>query len=277
MKKIVALLFLMLLFIPLSAQNDSILAKKKIKNSATLLGIGSSNILDTYLSPISYQGLGIIIRHEEIIKTNLLNNKLNIQQMIDLHLSSLQNPSKTAQEYFGSLNYTISGFYPLYSQSNFNFSAGPDLQINFGGIYNTRNSNNPGSAIIDSHIGINTLATYQLKQYLFRLQLSTPLFGVLFSPDYMNSYYEIFQLGNKKNTIHFSTPFVHQALDAYFTVDIPIKSFVLRSGYAVQFTNTNINHLQTKMFNHFFMIGFVKETVRFSPKEVRNLNLNTAF
>ncbi len=277
MRKVVALLFSILLFIPLSGQKDSILAKKKIINSATLFGIGSSNILDTYLSPISYHGLGIIIRHEEISKTKLLNNKLSIQQMIDINLSSLQNPSKTAQEYFGNLYYTISGLYPLYSQSNFTFNAGPNLQLNLGGIYNTRNSNNPGSAIFNSHIGINSLTTYLFRNYLLRLLLSTPLLGVQFSPDYMSSYYEMFELGNRKNMVHFSTPFVHQNLDAYLTIDIPIKNFTLRTGYAGQFANTNINHLQTKMFNHFFMIGIVKETVRFSPMEVKELNFNTAF
>jgi hypothetical protein len=89
-------------------------------------------------------------------------------------------------------------FYPLVRNDKFRFFAGGGAIGELGGIYNERNSNNPGSLKVSVNLDAAAMAMYRLKNVTFRWQLSTPFLGMFFSPEYGHSYYEIFSLGKTR-------------------------------------------------------------------------------
>ncbi|MDL2215324.1 DUF3316 domain-containing protein, partial [Dysgonomonas sp. OttesenSCG-928-M03] len=215
LSRIVTLLFTIYLLtgaISVQAQDETVYST----NKATLIGIGKSNIYDTYLSPLKYTGVSLRILNERMKKTSWFNHKFSWQQFIELEFSSVDNPAKNANEYSFLLGYSWGGHYNLVKTDKFRFSAGGSWNINGGVLYNQRNSNNPASARIYTNIHLSAIAFYTWKNITFRGQMDTPLAGMLFSPEYSQSYYEI-SLGNSVKVVNFASLHNQRALRAYFT------------------------------------------------------------
>lgn len=244
-------------------------AAVKPVNQATLFGIGKSFLYDTYLSPVKYSGLTMSLMHERINRTSLFNEKLVRQQQFQMQVAITKNPSASASEYYGNLYYHILGLYPLIQTQNFRLLGGAGAEAALGGIYNVRNSNNPGSLKASVNVNASAMAIYNWRIFTFRWQLTSPLIGTFFSPEYGHSYYEIFTLGNNKGTIHLGSFHNQLALQNYFTVDIPIKRVTLRTGYLGNYYRTNVNELTTKIVSHQFMVGFAMESLNFGGQRAR--------
>lgn len=238
-------------------------------NKATSIGIGSSNMYDTYLSPLKYKGYSIRILNERFKKRSWFNHNATSQQLIELEFSSTENPAKNADEYSLLLGYTFGGHYNFYRTDKFRFSAGGLWNITGGVLYNQRNSNNPASARAYSNIHLSVIAFYDWKSVTFRGQLDTPIFGTLFSPEYSQSYYEM-SLGNSLKIINFASFHNQRALRAHFTADIPVSKVTVRVGYLGSFYQTKIYNLQTHNYSHSFMIGLVSESINLSGNKIKN-------
>jgi len=237
-------------------------------NKATSIGIGSSNIYDTYLSPLKYKGYSIRLLNERMKKRSWFNNNFTSQQLIELEFASVDNPAKNANEYSLLLGYTFGGHHNLYRTDKFRFSAGGLWNITGGVLYNQRNSNNPASARAYSNIHLSAIAFYDWKTITFRGQLDIPVLGVLFSPEYSQSYYEI-SLGNSVKIVNFASLHNQRAMRAYFTADIPVSKVTLRVGYLGSFYQTKIHNLQTHNYSHSFMLGLVSESINLSGNKIK--------
>lgn len=238
-------------------------------NRSTLIGIGKAFLNDTYLSPLKYSGLSLSLMHDRIKGTHYFNGKLLLQQQFLIQTAFTENPTASASEYYGNIQYRITGFYPLFETSRFRLLGGPGADVSLGGIYNERNSNNPGSLKVSANFNLSAMGLYYWKIFTFRWQLSTPFAGVFFSPEYGHSYYEIFALGNKKGTVHFGSFHNQLALRNYFSVDIPVHNFTIRTAYLGDYYRTNVNRIDTKIVSHQFMIGFAAESLNFGGKKAR--------
>ena len=260
--------FLFYIAFALIGQDKLAIPINKSVNQSTLFGVGSMLITDTYLSPLEYSGISLSVLHERLNSSSLLNNKLVFQQQFFLQASSTNNPIGNAKTYFGNLDYQFIGFYPIIRQNSFRVygGVGPDLAL--GGIYNIRNSNNPAQLKTSINLNAALLAFYQLKLLTLRWQVSSPLAGVFFSPEYGHSYYEIFVLGNNKGTIHFGSPANQRGLRNYITADYPLGKITLRAGYLRNYYRTNINNLVTSISSHQFVIGLVFESLNFGRRDV---------
>lgn len=237
-------------------------------NSATLVGIGSSNLFDTYLSPLKYTGTSLHIFNERMRKTSWFNNKFTKQQLIDLEVTKTDNPVGNATQYSVLLGYSLGGHYNLIKTEKFRFSAGGLWNITGGVLYNQRNSNNPASARAYSNINLSAIAFYNWKQITFRGQLDAPVMGIVFSPHYGQSYYEI-SLGNSVNVVNFASLHNQRALRTYITADIPISKISLRVGYLGAFYQTKIHNLQTHNYSNSFVIGLVSESINLSGNKLK--------
>lgn len=254
-------------------------SKEKVNstNSATLIGIGNSNLYDTYLSPLKYTGISLRIFNERMRKTSWFNEKFVKQQLIDLEVTKTNNPSGNATQYSVLLGYTLGGHYSLINNSKFRFSAGGLWNITGGVLYNQRNSNNPASARAYSNIHLSAIAFYNWKQVTFRGQIDTPIMGIVFSPHYGQSYYEI-SLGNSVDVVNFASFHNQRAMRTYFTADIPISKVTLRMGYLGAFYQTKINNLQTHHYSNSFVIGLVSESINLSRNKLKKSKiLNSSF
>lgn len=246
-------------------------------NNATLIGIGNSNLYDTYLSPLKYTGTSLHIFNERMRKTSWFNNKFTKQQIIDLEVTKTNNPARNATQYSVLLGYSIGGHYSLIKTDKFRFSAGGLWNISGGVLYNQRNSNNPASARAYSNIQLSAIAFYNWKQITFRGQIDTPIMGILFSPHYGQSYYEI-SLGNSVDVVNFASLHNQRGLRTYFTADIPISKISLRVGYLGAFYQTKIHNLQTHNYSSSFVIGLVSESINLSGNKLKtNKIINSSF
>ena len=242
---------------------------KKSVNQSTLFGIGSMFLTDTYLSPLEYSGISLSLMHERLNSTHLFKDKLLLQQQYFLQTSSTDNPIGNSKTYYGNIDYKINGFYPLFKTQSFRLLGGPGLDLSLGGIYNIRNSNNPAQLKASTNLNVSAIAFYNWKLFTLRWQVSSPLLGVFFSPEYGHSYYEIFVLGNNQGTIHLGSPANQRGLRNYFTVDYPIGNITLRAGYLSNYYRTNVNSLITSISSHQFVIGLTFESLNFGRKDVR--------
>lgn len=238
-------------------------------NQSTLVGIGKVYLDDSYLSPLRYDGVTFSLVHDRLRASSYANGSLLFQQQFQIHVGLTDNPTSSASEYYGNLDYRLNGLYPFVNNSNFKFYGGGGWQASLGGIYNVRNTNNPGSLKTSTNFNLSAMALYNWRGVTFRWQLSTPFAGLFFSPEYGHSYYEIFTLGNNKGTIHFASFHNQQALRNYFTVDIPIYEVTLRTGYLGDYYRTHENQLITRIVSHQLVIGLAFDSFHFGGKRSR--------
>lgn len=242
---------------------------KRITNNTITASIGSANMYDTYLSPLEYKGFSIHLMYEQMRRTTWFNYKFYKQQIFELDFSKGDNPAKNVSEFWGLLSYRLGGHYMLYRTDAFRFGLGGFWDINAGVLYNERNGNNPASARAYSNLNLSATASYKFKKFAIRWQIDTPFIGILFSPRYGQSYYEI-SLGNSVGVVNFASLHNQRALRNYLTVDIPINKYTIRVGYLGSWYQTKVNSIQTHHYTNSFVIGFPMEGVKKPREKARN-------
>ncbi len=250
---------------------------------STLFGAGWANVLDTYLSPYNYKGTDIRIQRETMRMTNLWQGRVSNQSLIDVNASINKNHTRNRDEYAGGIRYSQGWFYnfmggntvnPLAPRTSsrtsslprWNFSAGLVASGYIGGIYIDRSGNNPAQAKAGLMIDVSGMATYDMQiarhHYLWRYQVWLPFIGIAFSPNYGQSYYEAFTLGQKDHNVVFAYPGNMPSMRHKITLDIPIRRYTLRVGYVAQIQQSTFNHLKHHYYTHDLMIGFNKYLYR---------------
>ena len=91
-----------------------------------------------------------------------------------------------------------------------------------------------------------------------RYQANLPLMGVMFSPEYGQSYYEIFSLKHGGKNILFTSLHNQPAFRQLLTLDFPVGNMNVRAGYICDIQQAKVNHLKSHTWSHVFMLGFVK-------------------
>lgn len=264
-------------FLSLSAQTE----KSQIPwstNEGTMIGFGSYNLRDTYLSPgtdINYTGWEVRVMNERIKMTRLADYNIARQQVINVEFGSTRNGAETASEYAGFVDYSLGYLYKFENLliPSLNVFAGATAKAAVGFLYNTRNSNNPVSGKADLDLNLSAMATYSFNisqmPFVLRYQTEIPMIGMLFSVHKGQPYYYLTQ-GDSDGVVCFSSLHTKFAMKNYFTIDIPICNFTVRTGYLNSIYRTNINGIKTHVISNSFMIGFVKEFVSFGGKKLRN-------
>ncbi|WP_081852586.1 DUF3316 domain-containing protein [Prevotella sp. 10(H)] len=238
-------------------------------NNAISASIGFANMYDTYLSPLEYKGFSIHLMYEQMRRTRWFNYKFYKQQVFELDFSKGDNPAKNVTEYWGLLSYRIGGHYSLYNTDAFRLGVGGLWDINVGALYNERNGNNPATARGYTNLNLSAIASYKYKRFAVRWQLDTPFMGMLFSPRYGQSYYEI-SLGNTVEIVNFASFHNQRALRNYLSVDIPINKYTIRVGYLGSWYQTKVHNIQTHHYTNSFVIGFPIEGVKRSREKAEN-------
>ena len=263
-----------------TVRSDTPAAKEKIVTNARMIGIGSTNILDTYISPEKYRGTELrYISHtvrertgsetSETGKRNRLATTLIHQGYLSLSDNRAGEGGAIAGMYSFSygrhLQWMLTG-------GALRLKAGAQADGNIGFLYNTRNGNNPAQARLNIDIAPMVGADYRFTAFerwplTVAYEASIPIVGVVFSPNYGQSYYEIFNEGNYDHNIVPTTIGCAPSLRQMLTIDLRLKKIALRIGYMGDIQQYKVNNLKYHNYSHLFLIGFVKrfKSIRLKP------------
>ena len=246
----------------------------RLRYYATDIGAGFGNVLDTYLSPYSYTGLNIRFQHEYARWTRRCAKhqpRITYHTQIVIDGNIIENPAGNRNEYAGGVRYTTAWRYHFNPLTNgrLHLSAGPLISVYGGCVYNEHDGNNPAQAKASITLDANATAAYRLRilhtPCLLTYNLDIPLLGAVFSPQYGQSYYEIFTLGHYDHNAVFTTPLNLPSLRHQLTLHISLNakgSSALRITYASDIMQAKTNNLRYHAYTHALMIGISKTLFR---------------
>lgn len=264
----------------LSAQLDINDKPINLVNEGTLIGIGGTNLRNTYFSgpKTKYNGLGIRMLNERMKKTSLANNRISSQQILHLELSLTENAANTVNVFGGFADYSYGLHYRFEPVENLKILTGGSIRGMLGFMYNTQVANNTTTLHVDLDLVASAAAIYSFRLKNFpitvRYQMDIPFMGALFSPKYRQSYYEIFGLDNTSGIISYSSFHNKFAMRNYLTVDFPLGNLIVRTGYLNNTYYTDVNYINVHNVSHNFMLGLVREFASFKGRHLKNKKLN---
>ncbi|MDR0892588.1 MAG: DUF3316 domain-containing protein [Mediterranea sp.] len=264
-KGLIALLLLLLAPLTLPAQVDTTQIHR-YTTRATLYGAGFTNVFDTYLSPQAYKGVDFRLSRENMRMTKLWDNHVSEQNFFQADLGYTHNRVDNNNTLSALVNWTYGLHYQFRLTQNFKLLAGALIDANGGFVYNLRNGNNPASARAYLNLDASGMAIWHLriKRYpiVLRYQANLPVLGLMFSPHFGQSYYDIFTQGNSGGVVQFTSLHNQPSLRQMLSADFPIGTTRFRLTYMADLQQSNVNHIKTHTYSHVFMVGVVKELYR---------------
>ena len=229
--------------------------------STFLLGIGRTNQLDTYLSPMEYTGLqvSILAQHERM--TKLANRHISFQSTFFGAFTSTDNPAGTADYLGGRLAYDAVWHYHYSPLKNLDLKGGAMIGTDLGFLYNSRNGNNPAQGHFSIDLSLSAGASYAFRIKKLPMQANyqadLPMIGMMFCPEFGESYYEISQNG-VGHDILCAHPGNALSLRQLLTMDVCFRRITLRFGYLCDIRQQNARGIKYRDTSHSFMLGFVR-------------------
>jgi len=238
--------------------NDSL----KLITRSQMVGLGMTKVLDTYLSQEHFSGFGAsflatVERQRPYSRwSTIIEHEANI--------ATVRDRAKSKRELEAAYNFYWGRLYAWHLlDRRLTLQAGGMLNASLGVIYNTANSNNPAQARVHLNIMPTGVATYRFqlwgRPFTARYELALPLAGICFSPNYGQSYYEIFSRGNYDHNIVPTTFVSAPEWRHMLTLDAPIsRKLTLRVGYLGNMQQQKVNHLKQHVYTHRFLIGITR-------------------
>ena len=229
-----------------------------------MLGIGAVNTLDTYLSPEEYTGTEFrYISHS--VREN--GTKLSRELVHQAQILSVRNRRENNNELGGFYNFQYNWQYALgqwnVGEGELLLKAGGGVDTRLGFLYNMRNSNNPAQAYAQLNISPNAVAAYRFRlrniPFQLRYEVQAPLLGLTFSPNYGQSYYEIFTRDNYDHNLVVTSPASAPSLRQLLTIDITVRHTTLRVGYLGDYQQAKINQLRQHVWSNLLVFGIVRK------------------
>ncbi len=206
---------------------------------------------DEYLSPLLYAGQQIGIQHEwwtPFLKEKLSDwvhvGKMHINGAITNNQRAIQNKQYALGVSGGwGMHYNFQGILNI---NGLNIFVGPYICADFMGRSITSYENKPYSLDIaltlQAHCGIAyTLRVKQNYRFRLRYTLTTDLIGVMFIPDYWQSYYEMNQ--SLKGTIELASLHNRQSISHELTLDMQLRRSTWRLGIRHEYLQYSANNL----------------------------------
>ena len=227
-----------------------------------LWGVGSANLLDTYLSPLTYKGVNFSVMHQTERKARRLGEKLTLHSLYIGHIDYTHSPTDDGKYLDAELTAAGSLLHNFKLGTDWRLGVGGTLEISGGFTYNTRGSNNPAQGRLGTSLGGTALLEYRFpffkRQALAHLQADAQVAGVQFSPEYGQSYYEIFSLGHTDGIIHFTHPGNCPSVRIQALLTLPVRRAKLTFGYLADIRQSRLGDLKRHAWRNNFMIGYTR-------------------
>ena len=253
------ILFILLCIpVALHSEENDVCGRSKPVRSIWMVETGYGSLLDTYLSPLRFDGMRLSVGGQWM--KALGSDKVRME--FDSRLSSFitKSPARNVSMYSLSLEFgwgLLKGW-SLPWDIAASAGLGPDLHA--GVIYLPGGGNNPASAKFSLSLALKGSVSRPMRigrmPVLLSDQVTLPSAGVFFSPAFGESYYEIW-LGNHSGLAHFGWWGNNFAISNLLSLDLQLGRHGLRVGYGFAVRSSWINHLNTQMVSHSIVIGFL--------------------
>lgn len=245
---------------PVVAQS---LKSERFEEHTFSLGGGYTNQLDTYLSPLRYGGPQVSLLDERFSRFSGEDTRWFAQSLFALHADYTTPASGGGLTVSGMADYSYTSYYRLPAPNDkWHFYVGPQAQLRIGGIYNLRNSNNPAQLKLGANLAASAMGKYSFSLWdtpmSVRLQADVPLLGFAFAPDYGQSYYEIFYLGQGDGCVHLTSLHNNLSLRTNLSYDVEFGSCIVRLTWLEDLYHWRLGNQQYRMLTHSLMIGYVR-------------------
>lgn len=246
-----------------SIESDTI-NPQRVVTSCTTHGVSLLSNLDTYLSGYDFTGIGHNYTHENFRKARTGNYIWRYQTLTTITTGATFQNGNTMFSVMA--NRFWSGYHHFAPCERLQLLAGAQIQLSGGVLYNPSNGNNPAAAKARASLAATGMAIYKFNikrgSYTLRYQIDVPLIGIMFTPEYGESYYEMFGRGtfggkNIKMATSVNSPSFRHTL----SLDIPVwieRRNTIRVSYIADIYQSNVNEIKTHIYNHGFNIGFVR-------------------
>lgn len=226
-------------------------------------GVGHGNVLDTYLSPSSYTGwtMGVWHRTERLARWG--KQRVTVQGLYGVDVAHLAVASDEDKAWDGLLTASGGCHYNWHPWNNTRLALGGLVEGALGFTYLLKGGNNPAQARCSTNLLLSAIAERQFslwkRVWKARVQLDVPMLGVAFSPQYGQSYYEIFSLGHYNKNIRATHPFNAPSLRCHMGLTIPVGKAMLNIGYMADIRQSEVNHLKHHAWKHYFLVGYTRK------------------
>lgn len=256
------------------------------------LGYGSFKLRDSYLSPLEYTGYSLSVSAELISprykrygkaepegslfsrRQRRLSDRWVLHNLARGVFASTTNPSITASTLYFSLEDRLSWLRRLSRGVWGDLLLGGGAGGSIGGLYHSRNGNNPSTAKFGLSLTLAGLYSYRLPVEVFPMHLklyaSIDLLGVMFSSEYGESYYEMYETEALKKRFYLSYPSRLNRAVMRLTLDLPVMDWAILSlGYHYNHYGSHINHLETQLEEHALCLGLTFYTLPLGGRVVQ--------
>lgn len=234
----------------------------RLSQRTWLWGVGSVSVLDTYLTPLTYEGQGVSLLHNTERTARWGRGRVTAYSIYTGHVAYLASPTDDGKEWDSELTAAGGWHYNWHPAPRLRLAAGGLTELSGGFTYNTRGSNNPAQGRLGLSIAASGLAEYRFPLFghtaTARLQADVQLAGAQFSPAYGQSYYEIFSLGHSQGIVHFTHPGNCPTGRLQGLLTIPVWSAHLTLGYLGDVRQSTLGGLKRHAWHHAFMIGYTR-------------------
>ena len=229
------------------------------KQTTYMVGLGPTKVLDTYLSAEHFSGTGFsflstMSRHRTHRRWyTLLQHQASVGSTRDR-----SHDIKMLEACYRFTAARLRKWQPW--QTPLILEAGGAVGTDIGALYNTLGGNNPGQVRLGLYLMPVVAAGWHTRiagrKAGVRAEAELPLAGVMFSPNYGQSYYEIFSRGDNDHNI-VPTTFVSAPnfrLQLMFNYQIA-KRCALQIGYLADLRQAAVNQLKQHIYSHRCMVG----------------------
>ena len=240
---------------------------KAQKEKACLISVGHVDILDTYLSQEKATGLELRYNKERLNRklvacgdtasTRLRKWSTFVSQEALVVKAGTRGNSNS---FLGAMYNLRLGWHYNVDRSRLNVRFGLLGDLTLGGIYNTRNSNNPAQLKLALSVAPSVMAIWCFsvkgKPLALRYEASAPVAGLAFSPNYGQSYYEIFTRGNYDHNVVFTSPASGLQIQQQLLLDFRLWRTTFTVGYLNDIRQLSANSLKYHQYTHAVTIGW---------------------
>lgn len=240
-------------------------APLRVSRQSSYYGIGFNHLFDSYLSPLDYKGTTLVYTHQREADATWAGRDMTSMRLLAFDATLASNPADNGEYWDADFEWAY-GLHRNWlwgdrTQPRWRLAVGGLWGFHLGGTYSTRNGNNPAQGRLATDLSVSGIAEYRFplwrRQWLWRTQLDAPLFGLMFSPNFGQSYYEIFTVENRPR---FSVTYPGNApsLRLLSTITLPLRHQRFSVGCQVNVRQSDVQNLKRHAWNVAFVVGYTR-------------------